>query len=452
MKCRTGWIVLLLLLICQPSLAVNGLPDAEESIDGIAEAGQSLLPPTAYSESPFEQGATTNRIGEILGSKTGYIHPYLALGEYYTDNLFNRESDEESDFYTRITPGIWVSLPASRYPLRQVSTLNTAPGGLSLSRFRSTGTTRLQAYAGYQADILEHNDFSSEDEVNHKAEGYFRYSLRGGLALELLDIFEDNQDTYNTGISRDKDDFKSNLFSALLSYDISPKTYLQLEYGHYSLSYDSDRNAFRDRDDDSIALRGFYRFLPKTSVFLEYNFISIDYDEEEQSDSDEHRAYLGFQWEQSGKSRWRLMGGVGEKDFDDSSIDDATNFLAEIQFLHRFTPKTYVQLRGTRATNETDSPDSEYTIANKIQLVYYQRFRARFLGSVNLYFENIDYKGDSALADREDDKFYAGFDLKYTLKNWLALSGGYSFVTRDSNFPGSDYDTNTVYLNLIFSL
>jgi hypothetical protein len=42
--------------------------------------------------------------------------------------------------------------------------------------------------------------------------------------------------------------------------------------------------------------------------------------------------------------------------------------------------------------------------------------------------------------------------LKYTLTNWLAMSGGYSFVKRDSTNEESEYDRNNVYLNLVFSL
>jgi hypothetical protein len=454
MKYRTGFVCFLaIFLMGQPAMAEETVAGVEGDESKRVEAGSPyLLPGLSYSESPFEQGTTTNVIGEIPGSKAGYIHPYLAVGEYFTDNLFNREFNRQSDFFTRITPGIWVSLPASRYPLRQMRTLNTAPGGLALSRLRTRGDSRIQAYGGYQADILEYSRFSSEDQVNQRGEGFFRYNFRGGLSVEVLDIYELDHDAYGTGISRTLDKFESNLLDSVVSYEISPKTSVEAEYGYYTLSYDKERNQFRDRDDHSFTGRAFYRFMPRTSAILEYNFVAIDYDEEEQSDSDEHRVNIGLDWKQSGKSRWRLMVGLGEKDFDDSRLDDATNILAELQFRHRFTPKTYVELRGSRKTNETDSPDTDYILSHKIQLRYYQRITARFLASVNLFYENTNYRGDSELGDRKDDRYGSGFDLKWTLANWMALSGGYSFIKRSSNFSGSEYDTNKVYLNLIFSL
>lgn len=445
MKYRFGCFLLLLIFVCQPAMAENGAVATEQG-----EVDTSVqMPFLSYSESPFEQGTATNRIGEILGSKTGYVHPYLGIGEYFTDNLFSEEYDRQSDFFTRITPGIWVALPASKYPIRQLRTLNTAPGGLALSRFRSKAKSRLQGYGSYQADILRHSRFTSEDHVNQRAEGYLRYNFRGGLSIELLDLYELNHDAYNTGSSNTLDKFKSNLLNAVIGYRISSKTSLEAEYGFYTLSYDQEKNQFRDRDDNSFILRGFYRFLPKTSALLEYNFIAIDYDQAEQFDSDEHRVYLGLEWEQTHKSRWRLMAGVGEKDYDQSGLDDVTNILAELQFLHRFTPKTYAELRASRTTGETDSSDTDYTISHRILFRYYQRITARLLGSVFATYENTRYKGGG---DREDHRGTVGFDVKYTLTNWLAVSGGYTFIKRHSNIQTSGYDKNNVYINFIFSL
>jgi hypothetical protein len=453
MKCRPALFFLLLFFVFQPAMAEEVVVEAEEGeVRGREVTSPYLLPSLQYSASPFEQETAANRIGEIMGSKRGYIHPYVGIGEYYTDNLFNTESDRKGEFYTRITPGIWVMLPASRYPIRQIRTLNTAPGGMALSRFRSKASSRLQAYGGYQADILRHSRFTSEDHVNQRGEGFIRYNFRGGLSIQLLDVYELNHDAYNTGDSDTLDKFKSNLFNTVISYDISPKTYLEGEYGFYTLSYNQDRLQFRDRDDNSFALRGFYRFLPKTSALLEYNYITLDYDEDILSDSDEHRVYLGLQWEQTDKSRWRLRVGVGDKDFDESGRDDATNLLAEIQFLHRFTPKTYVEILGSRTTNETDSLTTDYTISHRVLLRYYQRLTPRFLATAVISYENVDYEGDAAASDREDKRGTIGFDLKYTLTNWLAMSGGYSFVKRDSTNEESEYDRNNVYLNLVFSL
>jgi hypothetical protein len=443
MKLTIWWGILVMLIVCRPAWAEKG---------DVAPVASSLLPSLAYQEGPFEPGATAINIDSVMGGKSGYLHPYLALGEQFTDNLFNREYHRKSDFITRITPGVWMALPASRFQPLRLTTLNTAPGGLALSRFSSRGKTRLQAYGRYQADMLFHNHYDDEDQINQRGDGFFRYNFRGGLSLELLDIYRLDHDAYGTGTSRELEKFRSNLINAQISYTLGPKTNIQVEYGFYTLGYDDNRYAFRDRDDHRFGGRFFYRLMPKTAFFVEYDFITIDYDKDILSDSDEHQIYGGMQWEQTAKSRWRLMVGYGVKDFDASDKDETTNLSAEIQFRHRCTPKTYLELRASRKTNETEIADTDFMLSHRVQLRYFQRFTVRFLASVNLSYQRSSYRGESAFGKRKDDSYGAGIDLKYTLTRWLAVAGGYSFLKRNSNFMAYDYDRNSIYLNLVFSL
>jgi hypothetical protein len=62
------------------------------------------------------------------------------------------------------------------------------------------------------------------------------------------------------------------------------------------------------------------------------------------------------------------------------------------------------------------------------------------------------YRGEGVSGDRLDEYYGAGLDMKYSLTNWLALSGGYTFIKRNSNNIAYDYDRNNVYLSLIFAL
>ena len=443
-----GMLLLLLSAGWQCALAEETV--AEETVAEIETT--AIVPRLAYGEGPFVERTSAINIGEIIGSKTGYILPYLAIGEFWTDNFYERDTNRQGEFVTRITPGLWVSLPASPYQLVRLNTLNVAPGGLELSRFRTRGKTRLQAYGSYQLDILRHDRFDEEDQVNQKGEGFLGYNFRGGLSVALLDVYELDHDTASNGPTRSLDKFTSNLLETTVGYEISSKTRAEFQYAWYSLAYDKEESQFRDRDDQRFTGRAFYQFRPKTSAFVEYNFINLDYDQNVLSDSDEHQIYLGLQWLQTIKSRWRVMLGYGKKDFDDSSKSDADNFIGEVQFRHRFTPKTYVELRGTRRTNETDSQGADYILSDKLQLRYYQRMTAKLLASANIYYSNDDYEGSGLSGDREDDYYGAGLDLKYSLTRWLYLAGGYSFLKRDSSVEDSDFDKNTVYLNLVLSL
>lgn len=441
MRRYVGCWSLLILLVCVTSQAW-----AEDVVAG--GEGAATVPSLAYSDSPFVQRTAAIGFRDVLGGGTGYIHPYLAVGEYFTDNFYETRSNRKSEFVTRITPGLWLSLPASPYQMVRVNTLNVAPGGLELSRFRTKGKTRLQAYGSYQADVLLHKRFHEEDQINQRAEGFFRYNLRGGLSLQLLNVFLIEHDSAGTGSTLSLDKFKSNLFEVSVDYELSPKTLLEAEYAWYTLDYDTTETGFRDRDDQRFSARVFQQFWPKTSVFLEYNFITLDYDQDVLSDSDEHQMFLGLEWQQTDKSRWRTKLGYGNKDFDSSDFKDADNFLAELQFRHRFTPKTYIDLQGSRSMNESDSVGYDYVISHKLLLRYYQNITAKLLGSANIYYRVDDYKGD----DRSDDYYGAGLDMRYALTRWLNVAGGYSFQKRNSNINTNDFDKNSVYINLVFSL
>jgi len=414
----------------------------------VPEVSRAIVPTTVSSGGPFDSSGLFYSLGETLGTKSGYIHPYLSIGETFTDNLFNEDSNRKSDFITRIIPGIWLARPASRFQPISLNTINTAPGGLELTRFRDKGPGRFQAFAGYQADVLLHKRFDEEDRVNHKAQALLSYNFRGGLGIEVLNVYEMNSDPYSTGDSTELDKFRSNLLNAVITYDIGPKTSVEAEYGFYSLNYSSDRNSFRERDDHRFSGRAFYRFMPRTSLILEYNYIDINYDQNLLSDSNEHQILGGIQWEQTAKSRWRFLAGYSMKDFDQPGIGEASNLLAEVQFNHRFTPKSFMQVQFSRRTNESETVGVDYILSHRLYLRYYQRILPNLLASLNFYYRESDYRGES----RKDDYFGAGFDLSYMLTRWLTLAGGYEFAQRDSNVSGRDYDSNTAFINFVFSL
>jgi len=57
---------------------------------------------------------------DVFGRKGGYLHPFLSIIEYYTDNVFNTNGRKESDFVTSLSPGIWLAVP----PYKKLSALS----------------------------------------------------------------------------------------------------------------------------------------------------------------------------------------------------------------------------------------------------------------------------------------------------------------------------------------
>lgn len=428
-----------------------------------AESGVMDVPPELSSESvqdtlgvgvegygsPVRSGSISS--GELYSSRSGYLHPFVSVGGLYTDNLFNTENDEKSDWVTVVTPGIWLARPASRQKLAVINTLNTAPGGLALSRFLPEDDRRLQTYALYRADIREHDKYTSENRIDHRVEGMVRLALRGGLTFELADVYEVNRDPYGTGgtLSRELDKYTSNLFTTMFSYKLTPKFSVRADYGHYFLDYDETRNEYRNREDDSVSAYLYYRVSPKTSVFLQTEYIVVNYDTAVNSDSDSMHYYVGVQLRPRAKLRGQLKIGYGQKDYDVATVDDRDEFLYEARIDYFFTPKTSVYLKTNRRVLETDSKGFDDILSHKTQIGYRQRFSAKWRGEAALYFANDEYSGATS---RDDDRTGFVAAIGFAPKRWLNLSLGYEFEDRDSDVAGNDYQSNQVFLRATAAL
>jgi len=395
---------------------------------------------------------------EIVSTKSGYIHPFLSIGGYHTDNLFRTENNEESDWVAVITPGVWFSLPASHQRLLQINLLNTAPGGLEVSRFRTESERRFQGYALYRADIREYERFEEENRVDHRGEGFFKISLRGGLSLELVDVYEVNRDPYGTAGTADRqlDKYTANLFNAILAYQVSPKLMLRADYGNYSLSYDDARNAYRDRDDNTYSAYIFYQATPKTSMFVQSEYVNIDYDENINDDNEQMNYYLGVELKATTKTRGLVKVGYGETDYDQGSDNDQDDFLAEAQVNHAFTPKTSIYLKGMQRVLQTDQRGSRSILSKRIQIGYRQRIMAKVGVDASAFYVLNEYDGVTTIGaqtdEREDDEFGGLIAIGYSPVSWGTLSLGYEYRERDSNFDTEDYRANTVFLRMTAAL
>lgn len=394
---------------------------------------------------------------DLFGGRTGYIHPFLSISEVYTSNLFRTAGDEQSDRYTLMTPGFWLALPASNRRFPEIGTSNTAPGGLSLSRFTAARERRVQGYALYEANILKYNRYQDEDRVDHRLQGMLKFSTRSRLSLELVDVFERNSDPYGTGGRTDRtlDTFDANLFNAILVSRLSTKVLLRADYGHYTLDYADARNSYRDRNDDSYSGYLFFQSTPKTALFVQAEYITIDYDEGN-IDPRHNNYYLGIQMQTSANTRGRVKVGYGTQEYGPSEDE---NYLAEVQLDYFFTPKTSFYLQGTRRILESDvnQTEVENILSHRALLGYRQQMTARLRADAGLFINRNDYNGTVTIGTRETTDYYLDdfggrASLGFSPLTWLNLTLGYEYRERDSNIDSDDYRNHTVFLQAAAAL
>jgi len=417
-----------------------------------------VAPETASEKpSPGEKSSEKERItADIFGKRISFLHPFLSITGYYTDNVFNAGEKKKSDFVTIISPGIWLTVPHIREKLVSMDTSSISPGGFSLSRYPDNYFKRYQAYFFYGADIELFSEYSSENVVSHKVEGLFQYNFRGGLTIDLVDQFLISRDIRGTGISTELDKFNTNLFNVILTYDVSRKFRFRIDYANFLVNYDASTNDFRDRADNAFSGYLFYKFRPKTSIFLEYEFIDINYDEDVLSNSKEHHYFAGLHWDMTAKTKGSVKAGYGVKDFNSSATEDSKDFILEAQIDYKLSPKTSLKVSASRKTNETNISTTDFILSNSIEVGYVQRLTEKITGSVNLSYMQDTYKDELTFGgetkERKDNCFTGAFALQYMFREWLGTGLGYVYTGRDSNFADFNYNSNTVFFRITASL
>jgi hypothetical protein len=401
-------------------------------------------------EKVTEPAAQEGISGDIFERKGGLLHPFLSLEEYYTDNIFNTEEDEKNDYVTIISPGIWISLPRLKQKLIEIETSTLSPGGFTYTRMGPEFFRRYQTYLLYRADMEQFSKYSSENMINQTAEGIFHYNFRSGLSIEFADHFERSHDIRGTGISKELDKYRSNLITAMLTYNASDKFNVRADYSYFIVNYEAGRNDFRDRFDNSYSAYLFYKFLPKKAAFIEYSYINVKYDDPILSNSEEHLCFGGLQWDITAKSRGMIKAGLGVKNFMNSDIGNYKDFILEIQIDHDFSPRTSLHMTASRKTNETNIPTTDYILSHSLGLEYRQRLSSKISGSLRFFYESDTYEGNLTFAgetgQRDDNYLGIGLALRYELTKWLTFDAGYLYNMRESSFSEFDYKNNTVFI------
>lgn len=428
----------------------------DAAVPGEAARKSDVIQPSA-EQPPI--GSTKERSAsdaEMFGKKGGYVHPFLAVTEFYTDNVFYSKKDKKSDFGTVLSPGIWFTVPGVYEKLLVADTSVLSPGGFSLSRYKPETFKRYQTYLFYNADIELYSKENSGNFVNHKLEGLLQYNLRGGLTFELIDQFLFSHDLRGTGISSELDKFRTNLANFVVTYNVGDRFMLRLDYANYFVDYTASRNGFRDRNDNTASAYLFYLFRPKTSLFCEYEFVDVSYVKDIQSNSAEHHGFLGIQWDVTSKTKGSVKAGYGLKDFSRSDIKNSNDFIFEAQVDHKFTAKTSVLLKASRKTNETNISNTDYMVSDFIEAQYIQRLTGKITANAGLSYGRNAYHNEFIYGGRtkklKDDYITGMLALQYKFKEWLELDTGYLFSRRASSFPEFDYTNNSFFLRITGSL
>ena len=441
---RYRQVLLLFFFVMCPILALA----LEEPLPGSMSGGEqeSLLP---------EDGDTAS---EAYGPAGGYVHPYITIGGEYTDNLFNVFEDEKTNFLTQISPGIWFALPRTKEVPITITPHNTAAGGLQyeLEEYAKDDFNRSNAYILGGLDFKFYSEDSDLNTTNGRLEGLYRYNMKNGLSLQILDRYSHDNDDFDIGaVARTSQrQYDSNLLELSADWEISERIRAKVNYNNFYLNYDEDADSFLNRDDNAIGLYGYLNYTETSSFFINYDYIDVSYDDEDfdAKNNDQQFIYVGWDWASTDKTDLLIKIGYQKKKYNDNTIftDNPDDFAFELQGEHDFTEKTKLITIITRKMEETDS-----FVASGIDLLaawfrLSHDFSQRLSAQLDLSYENADY--DQIIpVERDDDRYTIRPAVQYIFNDWFMGELAYSYEKRNSTQEIFDYKTNTFYLYLNFA-
>lgn len=416
------------------------------------------------------EDATTD---EMFGPSNGNIHGALTISGSYTDNIYNINVDEKTNFTTSIAGNLGVIWPkAERFPVR-LSSYNTAVGGSRFTLPASGSFDRFQAYllGGFNYQIYSTD--SELDYANYYLEGMFQYSLPADISFRIMDKFTSNRDLFEIGSFAPQDftvvdgevlvtstpsrirTFISNQFRAYMNVDMSKKISGSLTYTNFILDYDEPINDWLDRTDNMLALYLYYHHSPKTSLFGEYNISVSEYETATQNDSEDMSLYGGVKWKGSVKTSVMLKGGYQVREYDNFDRDELGTFTMEAWLTYLYSEKTTMAFVLTKRLEETDTVVSRGKESTSGRFNFDHKFSNRFRAYITLKADYYDYEKFDIMFNnqnievaREDWLFGVNPGLQYDFQKWLMTQLSYSYSNRDSNYDIYDYDSQSIYLSL----
>ncbi|BDD87651.1 outer membrane beta-barrel protein [Desulfofustis limnaeus] len=461
-----GWLVAsgCLGVICGGVLPAGAMDIHQLVVVGATAAGPEQA---AAADVPMGQGASGEPSllpeeselasdDELFGIRGGYLHPYLSFGVEHTDNLYNLNEDEVSNTLFKVSPGIWFSLPRTKEIPIVIEPHNTSPGGLQLQVADYEGTDRYQAYALAGGDYLMYSEDSDLNDLYGKLEGLFRYNMRGGLSLQVLDRFTYGQDRFEYG-GETRDflmDYTSNIFMGTADYRMTEKLRAKVDYSNFMLDYEDAVSEFLDRADNVLDLYGYFIYSPKTSLFLQYRLTDVSYDTAVEKDNTQHYGYGGVTWHTTEKLSLLFKAGYQMREYDDTLVADRYDWdgvVLSFQSLYRWTEKTQFSLDFYRRSEESDSAVALDKVVFGTSFSYQQDYTEKLSGLLNLMYEQAEYT-QLVASSRDDDRFYVRPALRYLFRDWLMAELAYVLDTRESTDDLFDYTTNTFIFNINMSL
>lgn len=378
---------------------------------------------------PLALGAT-QPMGIDLGGAS--FIPTLTVTQSHDSNIFDQPVNEKATMITRAAPQLQ---------------LFTEDGA---NQFAATYIGNYGWYADSTADDYYDHTFRADATVSPTDRNNFNFSL--GYAKQHDDRGTGGSQGAGAFSRTNPDTYHRHWINGTWDYGVegTPVSF-ELSGGRLGIVYVNNRSLtqFRDHAVDNVAGRIYGNFTGKTRYFVEYgeNNYAYDYPFLVSLDSKERAAFVGVQWEITGKTSGSAKIGSTKKDFDAASRTDTTFTSWQAQVV--WQPRTYstFTLTSERGPQETNGTGAFIESANH-RLVWDHQWQQDVHSQVSYVHGHDQYPGSTRDDARND--FSAGIDMD--VKRWVNVGVSYEHSNLDSNINTFDYHRNIFSVTLNVSM
>jgi hypothetical protein len=385
------------------------------------------------------------------------LTPSISAGVEYDDNLFLDPANEVSDYITRVSPGLSLTL------LKQDTQLELA----------------------YTPTFVWYTEATVDNTVNHSGTLTFGQDLTEHLRFDLTDTalrsddpLQDPED--QEGIRETRNQYFTNNASTSLRYLFGPENALTVGYGNSYVN--NDDKTLNDSRTQSPSATLTHRFDVKNSAEINYRYTKADFWIDDIPPSDDytgHAAGVRYSYNFTLHTTGSLGYNLTTRDFDGNTEDYKVHD-ASIGLEHTFSPDLSAAASAGYFKQDNDYSDDDTGYTYNASLT--QQFER---GSINIggsggweesYLETdrsgfskywsvnaaVEYQALEPLTlyaagsyrhnkDADDTKWETtrgNCGLSWTFLRWFSLSLDYSYAERNDDLDLNDYNVNRVALFL----
>lgn len=358
------------------------------------------------------------------------IFPQLTLATSYDDN-FLQDSDIELDTF--------------------VTTINPAFNAVA-QRGSDTYSVSYQLVQGLVSASSDDNYLDHDFDIGTKQVLNSRNEISFGIG------YAEGHEPRGTGLTRGNPlaveapiEFHTDSFYGSYGYGVDgAKGNLNFSVNFSDTVYDNVRELTAGRDNESLSLGAEFKYKigARTRAVFEYRNRELDYvlDSTPQDNTDQ-RVLIGGEWDATGKISGSARAGWAQKDFDNSSLTDASRFTWEVGLNYAWKTYSSFDISTKREPTET-SGVGNFIDNESYRLAWNHKWLERLSSVVSIGYADAEYDG----IDIQDETINFNASATYNMRRWFDLRVDFRSTDVDSTAASNNFDQLITSITAVLSL